>query len=327
MKYKSCAYIEQGMIFQPDALQPCCCDPKRNVTLFWKNPYNGELLDIDEYLRKRAELIEIFKSGKTPEQCENCFHIEERDWPETPQIRNITISNHTKCSCKCIYCMFTKDKEYHNNRKTYNIFPIFEQLTNAGLIKNATVGVAGGECCEYEPGELEGLLGLLQKSNSRAFLFSSGIIFSECIKDALSKRIADLNISVDSGTKKTYEKIKQVKAFDVVWKNIENYIGKTNSSQVHLKYILIPGINDNLKEIKAFVKKCNEVGCTSIWIDIEYNWWNENSKKPIPKHFYDIYKFLDKQKNIHVDYKCGQAYYIFKDMIEGRIPKKKWLFF
>ncbi len=212
--------------------------------------------------------------------------------------------------------MFTEDKEYHNTRKTYNIFPVFEQLTSAGLIKEATVGIAGGECTEYEKGELEGILNLLKRSNSRAYLFSSGIIFSDCIKQALDMRIADLNISVDAGTKKTYEKIKQVKAFDLVWENIKKYINKTNSYNVHIKYIIIPGINDNLKEVKEFISKCRKANCKSVWIDIEYNWWNDNKTKERPKHFVNIFNFLSKQKDINVDYKCGQAYYIFKDLIE-----------
>ena len=66
-----------------------------------------------------------------------------------------------------------------------------------------------------------------------------------------------------------YEKIKRVKAFDRVWENMAKYAAAgvqdkhVNKGYVILKYIIIPGVNDNLSELKKFAQKAKEAAMLS----------------------------------------------------------------
>ena len=96
--------------------------------------------------------------------------------------------------------------------------------------------------------------------------------------------------SLDSGSKETYEKIKQVPCYDKVWQNMAKY-AKTKNGLIRTKYVLIPGINDSLSEVRNFLKKTSEAGIRNIAFDIEDTWFKEN-RASIPQYIYVICDFV-----------------------------------
>ena len=121
--------------------------------------------------------------------------------------------------------------------------------------------IGGGECAEYPKEELKWLIDFVFSINGSIEFLSAGIT------KALEKGETKLKVSVDAGYKKTWEKIKRVKGFDNVWNNLKKYIKaekKNPNAHVTIKYIIIPGINDNLKEVKEFIKRALKIGCKSM---------------------------------------------------------------
>lgn len=58
-----------------------------------------------------------------------------------------------------------------------------------------------------------------------------------------------INLSIDSGTKKTWFKVKGVNNFDAITVNLVKYLNSSSrSGQITLKYIILPGINDNIED-------------------------------------------------------------------------------
>ena len=109
---------------------------------------------------------------------------------------------------------------------------------------------------------------------------------------------------MDAGYKKTWEKIKRVKGFDNVWNNLKKYIKaekKNPNAHVTIKYIIIPGINDNIKEVKEFIKRALKIGCKSIEINVEFFWMNENFDKPISAQLKEVLKYFKslQDKNVY----------------------------
>ena len=288
MIFKCCEWALYHLVINPDDLTYCCASFDKKLT-FIEN-YHGELIDINKYLEARKNYIERCKRGDFPDQCRECPTLEERDWDETAGFIDVSVSNRTKCSCDCIYCIIScggnsEAKKKLNSKQTYEVKPVLQQLKDAGLFKNGChFIIGGGECAEYPNGELQWLIDFIFSINGSIEFLSAGITYSESIKKALEAGEAKLKVSVDAGTKQTYEKIKRVKGFDKVWKNLKNYIKaskKNPKSSVVIKYIIIPGINDNLKEAKEFIKNCKKAGCSSIEINVEFYWMNENFDKPI----------------------------------------------
>ena len=313
MKFRCCNFLLHEIVFAQSEVIPCCCSPKHNYETKFLEGYNGGNFDVSAYEEQRNKYIEMFKKGETPKCCEECNMIREEEWDETPSLQRIIVTNRTKCSCNCIYCSLvttsTQTKEELNTRKAYDIVPVLKDLRNKNLIsKNCEILVAGGECCEYPQGELEEIIYIASQLECKLEILSSGIIYSSAIENALKNGNTVLKVSVDSGYKKTYEKIKRVKAYDRVWENLKNYILASLSNKtsvVKIKYIIIPNINDNKKEALKFIEKCKQIGCQNIEVAIEYVWYGENKNKPIDQNVENIVSIFENSGfNISFEMQC-----------------------
>ena len=105
MIYKSCSDVENSIFFIQNIIALCCSSGSVGDFIL-KDKYNGETININEFLEKREEFINRFKSGQIDERCLNCGKLEERDWDDNFSLGCITIAHHTKCSCNCFYCFF-----------------------------------------------------------------------------------------------------------------------------------------------------------------------------------------------------------------------------
>ena len=280
MKFKCCEWALSHLVINSDDLTYCCASFDKQMK-FIEN-YHGELIDTDKYIEKRKEYIEQCKRGEYPEVCKDCPTLEERDWDETPGFIDVSVSNRTKCSCDCIYCIISgggnaETKKYLNTRETYDVKPLLQHLKDNHLFKQGChFIIGGGECAEYPKGELKWLVDFVFSIGGSIEFLSAGITYSEDIKNALEKGEAKLKVSVDAGTKKVYEQVKRVKGYDNLWRNLEKYIkaGRKNpNSLVTIKYIIIPGVNDNEKEVKEFIEKSTIylsvyflLKCIKLWL-------------------------------------------------------------
>lgn len=311
MAYKCCEYLLHQIVFDQTDIKPCCETSMNNNVIKFVEDFDGFKFDIKQYIEKRQIYIEKFKSNNIPLSCQHCPLIKESEWDENNiYFDRIIMANIAKCSCNCIYCVYTHDnpnlKSFYNSKKAYDIKPILLNLRNQNLLKdNFILIIGGGECTEFPKGELEWLLYFASACNGKIQILSSGIKYSKAIEQILKAGKVELCISPDAGTRKTYEEIKRVKAFNLVWDNLKNYIIASfgnSSARIEVKYIIIPGINDNEKEIKAFIKKCKEIKCQNIHIDVEHYWYKENKNKPVTNKIKNIMNILKEEKGIYVSY-------------------------
>lgn len=300
MKFKCCEYLLNEIVFSLSAVTPCCCSPNPAYEMKFLSNFNGKLFDVNKYIEQRNIYISQFKDNIIPKSCIGCNKVEEKDWNEEPKIKRIIITNSTKCSCNCIYCSLVnighQTKKELNTRKAYDIKPVLYDLYKKNLIEeNCIITVGGGECAELPQGELDYIIYIASILKCRLEILSSGMFYSKTIENALTTQNCILKISTDSGNKKTFEKIKQVKTFDRTWKNLKNYIQKSKrnkNSQVVIKYIILPGINDNINEAKSFIKKCRSIGCRKIEIAIEYLYFEKIKNNSIPKSIKETLSIL-----------------------------------
>ena len=319
MKYKCCKHLLHELIFAQSDIIPCCYAPRKNDKTKFYNFETGKTFEIEEYINNKNRYVEMFKNGHIPKCCDGCFMIEEKDWDDIPDIRRIIISNRTKCSCNCIYCSLVatspQSKEELNSRETYDILPILDDLRNRNLIKNnCLITIAGGECTEYPNGELEYIIYFALHNNCRIEIFSSGIIYSKSIENALKSSDTTLSISVDCGTEDTYKKIKGVNAFDRVWDNLKNYIKSCENNpeaKIVIKYILIPGLNDNIQEAHAFINMCKSINAKNIELAIEYLWYDKNKTEEPNQNIKDTVNYI-KNSGFNISYECQCIDYMNK---------------
>lgn len=279
MKFKCCSTLLHSMNFQPNSLMAC--------GYYYFLNYKGGLFDIEDYRVARDKITDMLKRGEIPKGCQTCGILAEREWDESIGIDMLEISHRYTCSvCDCIYCIATdadpKKKAFYNKLKPYDIRPVIINLRNNNIFfPNSTFCVNGGECAEYPKDELNWLVYLAFKQKAKLSFLSSGILYSKTIEDALALTDSAIKVSVDAGTKDIYAKVKRVpaKTFDTVWKNLEKYIKAAQKrvenggdSKVFIKYIIIPGINDNIEQAQAFLDRCNAINCKYIDVSLEIHW-------------------------------------------------------
>ena len=308
MKFKCCESVLHYLIISPASLFVCCTP--NSEKLLYLDTYNGGRINIDDYIKYRNEFIENCKKGIYPQPCKKCNLFEEKEWDESLGFTSISISNRTFCSCHCIYCLLSNGgndeiKRKLNSFEPYDVVPLLEQLYEHNLVKEGCqIVLGGGECSEYPSKELEYFNVFTEKTSSKLIFYSSGIKYSPIINNGLRQLPSQMKIAVDAGTANLYKKIKRVDAYDLLWENIKKYsetIKQNKNSELILKYVIIPGVNDSIREVNSFIEKCVEVECGSIEVVIEYYWLQRNiNNRFISKQLKEVLELFSKQKKVHV---------------------------
>ena len=146
------------------------------------------------------------------------------------------------------------------------------------------------------------LVHLFTEHGTAVRIHTSGIRYSETVEEALKQNKGTVVISLDSGCSKTYHKIKQVDCFNKVCETIQKY-SKANPDSIIVKYILIPGVNDNIKEIDNFFKLMNTYGIKTVALDIEVQYAMKYENKNVSEHVYllvDYFEQLAEKSNIRM---------------------------
>lgn len=320
--YKSCNLILHGLCFYPNELVSCCYSPNEQVNgglapiLFDK--YNGEIIQINELFSRMRKYSEIFKNGNCPVECKNCFQIKEKDWDESQYIDFITITHYSCCNADCIYCSNNLEKEERTNDK-YEVMPFLLYLKKEGILKDdLELHLGGGEITIYK--ECEAILeefGI--KGNARIHAATNAVKYSENLAKAIAKGNTNVIVSLDCGTKETFKKIKRIDAFDKVIENIYKY-SQAKPHKVTLKYILIPGVNDNMNEFKKFIDIVRNAKISTVRLDIEGRYLR-SVNNDINPYYFDL---AEKMKNYaeKFDGYVFQYHEFIKQSITKGIKKK-----
>ena len=104
--------------------------------------------------------------------------------------------------------------------------------------------------------------------------------YVDTIADSLA-RGGKIFSSLDAGTAKTFQKIKGVDMFNKVCNNLKCY---AEAGEVEVKYIFLPGVNDNEEDVTGFIQACKNINPSAIHISRDIN----NYGKPLEVHTLDM---------------------------------------
>ena len=294
MKYLSCRYIEHGMDFEHTRLETCCftCHSGGGqITL--KNVYAGEPIDWQELFDKKRKYREEHRKGNLTPNCKGCVFLEEKDWDEEDYINFLQFNYWIACNSRCTYCYEVQNKKLFEKIKPYDAVPVVRKMLEEKILRpGGEVSFGGGEPT-IAP-EFEDLINLLTQHGFRNMrIHSSGIKFSPAIAKAIEKGVLNVVISIDSGCEKTYKKIKRVNAYKKVIENMKKY-AQANTDKYGLmtsKYIIIPNINDNRKEIDMWINSVTDVGGKWLALDIEDVWYKVN-RSTISSYYLNLIDYV-----------------------------------
>lgn len=116
-------------------------------------------------------------------------------------------------------------------------------------------------------------------------------VFNEQLYELTANKFTKLVVSIDSGTRETFHKVKGRDMFYRICENLSRY-SSAGAGVIVLKYVFVPGENDKDEDVDGFAKVCAETGCLIGNISYDYN-----APLPIPEKTAASMRRL--KKNLH----------------------------
>lgn len=290
-KYISCNLIEHGMDFFTDSINFCCrIPPTEHGYKKLIEKYDGEKINWKEFFKIKRKYRNQMKKGDIVPECKNCIYLQEKEWDNEDYISFINFNNWTICNEHCIYCWLNDEDK--PRQKQYNVYPAIKDMTDKGYLKaGGHITIAGGEPC-IAP-EFNDLIQLfLDKKMENIRVLTNATKFSPIVQKGIEEGRINTVISVDSGTRETFIKVKRFDFYDTVWENIKKYASvQKKPDSVKTKFILIPNINDSKEEIDKWIEKSIEAGVKHLAFDVEMFWFNDN-KNNLPESLFNIFEYM-----------------------------------
>ena len=290
MVYGSCIFVQGFRLKFPGSLE----NGKINFCCAARNPRFGTFKDTPEetfrhLMELRDDVIAESKRfgvdgnvGKENNErihtkmCATnvCGYFEAKEWESSNLITDIETNTYPSyCQIACCYCRckqqgipnrlnFNKSEHFKWYERLFNTI---DYAKNNGLISdNVLWKISSGEITvhPYRDKFIE-LVG-----DSAAKWYTNCCVFDEAIAAnlAINPR-SKLFFSIDSGTAETWHKVKRVNNFSEMLKNLTMYFKSTTQpNQILLKYIVLPGINDNVSDYQGFIEIAKSVNTTHVEI-------------------------------------------------------------
>ncbi len=262
-EFYSCINIEAGLVINNGhSLLPCCVNNIKDSNYTFDAviaKWNGGLLPLYKILLWR-EVARVRNQQGGMVQCKGCPFLQKSAWNEKYLFSQMTMNHFVKCNLNCSYCScpsFMHEEEI-------DIVPAMEYLINLNYLNpKANIFWAGGEPTLSR--HFESALNLLADYGTNNMIGTNAVVFSEIVKEALSRKRASIVVSLDAGTPETYKKIKGHDFFDRVVRNITEY-AKTDG-EVIAKMIIMPE-NSAENEVISFVEVMGQSGVKTLIYDV-----------------------------------------------------------
>jgi sulfatase maturation enzyme AslB (radical SAM superfamily) len=265
-KRRGCVFIENVMLCAEHKLHFCCSDfgKKKSPSVAFDGDYGKALR---EWTNLRETLASKLAIGEhTP--CDGCNWITKDYYASERKIRWLNYAEGGVCNFNCEYCTaVAKNKATGTYRHDISLANLFKHLSANGMLPdNPHADFAPGEPALYKKtGET-----LTEIENSCfPLILTNGSVYSEKIAQSLRSGRAALYVSLDSGTRETFAAIKGVDAFPQVIDNLRKY-AKCAPGVIGLKYIFLPGRNDNAQDVDGFVELVEELGSAFVFLSYDF---------------------------------------------------------
>ena len=187
-------------------------------------------------------------------ECDGCPFLGMRRVSVTPQkLTNFDIRIDTACNLRCCYCYCGEwdKKTVGIDIQAYRAS--IDEMKRVGLVDELTiVNLANGELTLH-PQRSE-ILSML--SDFYCYILSNCTLYDDALASHLRHGKTTINCSVDAGTRETYKRVKGVDCFERVCENLRRY---SENALLDLKYIFLPGINDDDANIDGFMRLIDEL--------------------------------------------------------------------
>lgn len=307
-EYYSCENIREGFNFyRSNKISSCCYTTESDFIIANIEDYKNLtdiIKDIEDFQNK---LIEKHKKGNAPKCCIACTNFKKAKWSDkiNKKLSWISLNHYKICNLKCVHCGYRKSDDHEadsNHELVLKVIDVFSE--NKKLNKHVTLAIGGGE-----PSINKGIDLILQyclDKKYRALINSNGAKYSELIAKGVKIGLFNLDLTPDAGSKEVYAKIKGVDCFDLTWRNIKEYIEKTNG-KANVKFIIEEG---NVNDVENMIEMCKSINIKHVTLAFDLNIKKEDYEKfRIP-----INRFISLCKENGIQ--CAISSFVPKEVVE-----------
>lgn len=270
MKY--CPRLFYEINFEPDCIQPCCDVQGIKVPRY---PFTGGEVDMADYTRFVGHVLEKMQDGSLCAGCHELKEVEDTNLDLIFSIQAVTFNQHRyRCNCKCTYCNLWNNKK--RGEPAYSVMPAIAALLkgDAPLDEKAWFHWGGGEPVILN--EFEDACRYVCQKGHGQYIHTSALKHSPAIDRLLEVGLGCVNVSLDSGTPETYQKIKGLDGWSKVLESLEKYVKASISPvQVCAKYIIFEA-NNTVPEITRFFDVCDSLGIKDVSRSFDFRDVNAN---------------------------------------------------
>jgi molybdenum cofactor biosynthesis enzyme MoaA len=233
------------------------------VRCYWRRPGINRSGDTAEDIRRfgewRDRMIQDIRSGKsTP--CDGCENLREGWHLVNRKLTSLQLSEsdqYSFCNFDCCYCF---NKARNRDKDIAKLPDTDEQLD---VLRYVSENMSGGSLeLQFSTGEIT-----VHPNRDKFFelfksyetlLFTNAALFDEQIAGLMESGRLTIVVSMDCGTATTFHRIKSVDCYDEVCANLARYAA--TGGCVILKYIMLPGVNDNEADAGGFIDLAAKLG-------------------------------------------------------------------
>ena len=286
---KACYPMYDRIDFIEDKISFCACGGRDFHGSYPKISYEDTAeKTIESIIKTRARIINELNDRDEinySRPCIGCPSIKKMcKYEEDEKIKLISLAFHpAPCQAKCIYCWVYKDKNNTKESVRASKYPkmilnIIQEFKKRDMIvKNCEFVTGAGEITilPYKDEILNEISAYKTTFDTNAF------IYEQRIADSMKNNESAIYVSIDSGTRETFELIKGADKFYDVIENLKKY---NKSGTIMLKCIMMPGLNDNNEDI---------IGIVNILNDLYMNYLHLSYDRGLPLRstFYSYYKY------------------------------------
>jgi pyruvate-formate lyase-activating enzyme len=244
-----------------------CCHYNRKYKDYFAVPYNSAIDGLEKANKRCSEIMDLHRRG-VPGQCEGCTFLQKSLY-KTQTVRDIHITQckGDVCNLRCVYCIAWPTMNINRQR---DLKALLTELCTAyqGIPFNCTF--VNGEF--FARGDADEILEYLEDKECTISFTSNGTVFSERLLKMIRSdkaKVKQIVCSLDAGTRQTYKKIRGQDYFDNVLTNLKQY--SEAGLYITLKYIFLPGANDNQADFEGFANAAEHIGAKRTRITANQN--------------------------------------------------------
>lgn len=246
------------------SFKPCCSDYGKNQVDYVVIEDNLED-SFNKYLILRNEILSKLKNAE-PCCCTDCPMLRWTVDTISKKFYYLIFNEMGRCNCKCSYCNY-QERLGRDVSNDVDIVELYNILCEKGFDKQeGIIELCNGEITIHP--DKKRIYEELQ--DIKIMFLTNGLVKDDEIAKRMKNGDGILNVSIDAGTRETFLAVKGVDAFERVRDNLRFY-ATNKKGKIYLKYILLPGTNDNENDIKEFVNFCKELSVDAAHISYNLN--------------------------------------------------------